>query len=48
MTASIIRGGATPPRDARHLYDTLGYVEVPGPMMFKVALPGLAKPGGFR
>jgi GNAT superfamily N-acetyltransferase len=34
--------------DARHLYDTMGYVEAPSPMLFKVTSPGLAKPGGFR
>jgi GNAT superfamily N-acetyltransferase len=34
--------------DARHLYDSLGYVEAPSPMLFKVTPPGLAKPGGFR
>jgi hypothetical protein len=28
--------------------DARGYVEAPSPMMFKVAPPGLAKPGGFR
>jgi hypothetical protein len=34
--------------DARHLYDSLRDVEAPSPMLFKVAPPGLAKPGGFR
>jgi GNAT superfamily N-acetyltransferase len=33
---------------ARHLYDSLGYIEAPSPMMFKIAPPGLAKPAGFR
>ena len=33
---------------ARHLYDSLGYVDAPSPMLFKVTPPGLAKPGGFR
>jgi GNAT superfamily N-acetyltransferase len=43
---SVLALNAAP--DARHLYDSLGYVEAPSPMMFKVTPPGLAKPGGFR